>query len=403
MKRNPKVTSALKNAALACASVVAALLLGEGALRLMGFSFPLFWQPDPVTGSALRPGVEGWQREEGLAYVRINRQGLRDREHELAKPQGVYRIAILGDSYAEALQVDVERTFWWLLPRRLEGCGFAAGRQVETLNFGVSTYGTAQELLTLRERVWQYSPDMVLLAFFPGNDVRNNSRALENLKDHPYFSVQDGRLVLDASFRDDPEFRNRRRVTALRAPLHRLRLYQVVRRVRAGDLSKHTHSHNAPIAAALAAGEEARPALVESGLDENVFRAPSDPAWREAWEITDKLVVAVSEETRAHRARFLLVVLSTPGTVYPDPRMRARYAARLRVDTLFYPEERLHRLGAQHGFETLALGPEMQRRAEATRVFLHGFKNTTPGFGHWNENGHALAAELIAARLCQSK
>jgi hypothetical protein len=402
MKRNPKVASALKNAALGCASVVAALLLGEGALRLIGFSFPLFWQPDPVTGSALRPGAEGWQREEGLAYVRINRQGLRDREHELAKPQGAYRIAILGDSYAEALQVDVERTFWWLLPRRLEACGFAAGRHVETLNFGVSAYGTAQELLTLRERVWQYSPDMVLLAFFPGNDVRNNSRALENLKDHPYFSLADGRLVLDASFRDDPGFRNRQRITALRAPLHRLRLYQVLRRARAGDLAKHSHSHNAPIAAALAADEHASTALT-AGLDENVFHAPSDAAWREAWEITEMLVVAVSEEARGHQARFLLVVLSTPGAVYPDPRMRARYAARLRIDTLFYPEERLHRLGARHGFETLALGPEMQRRADATRVFLHGFKNTTPGFGHWNENGHALAAQLIAERLCQSK
>ena len=51
----------------------------------------------------------------------------------------------------------------------------------------------------------------------------------------------------------------------------------------------------------------------------------------------------------------------------------------------------------------VTLNPEMQRRADATRVFLHGFKNSTPGFGHWNENGHALAAELIAARLCQSK
>jgi hypothetical protein len=33
-------------------------------------------------------------------------------------------------------------------------------------------------------------------------------------------------------------------------------------------------------------------------------------------------------------------------------------------------------------------------------VFLHGFPNTRPGFGHWNEAGHALAARLIAARLC---
>ena len=38
--------------------------------------------------------------------------------------------------------------------------------------------------------------------------------------------------------------------------------------------------------------------------------------------------------------------------------------------------------------------------AEDHHVFLHGFKNTKTGEGHWNEQGHRLAGELIAARLC---
>src|SRR5262249_13949995 len=99
-------------------------------------------------------------------------------------------------------------------------------------------------------------------------------------------------------------------------------------------------------------------------------------------------------------ARFVLTILSTPGTVYPDPKLRARYAASLGVSSLFYPEDRLQRLGAEHSFEVLALAPEMQRAADEKGIFLHGFSNTRPGFGHWNGAGHALAAELIAARLC---
>jgi len=43
----------------------------------------------------------------------------------------------------------------------------------------VSSYGTAQELLNYRYYGSKYSPDMVMLAFFAGNDVRNNSKALE--------------------------------------------------------------------------------------------------------------------------------------------------------------------------------------------------------------------------------
>ena len=118
-------SSWIKNAALACASVAVTVVLAEGTLRVAGFSYPNFWQPDPVTGSSLRPGMEGWQRDEGRAYVKISAQGLRDREHSISKPAGTYRIAVLGDSYAEAMQVDVERTFWSLLPKRLASCGFA--------------------------------------------------------------------------------------------------------------------------------------------------------------------------------------------------------------------------------------------------------------------------------------
>src|SRR4051812_21485613 len=390
-------SSWIKNLALAAASVVVAIALGEGALRLVGFSYPNFWRPDAVTGTALAPGMEGWQRDEGRAYVKVSSQGLRDREHALAKPASVYRIAVLGDSYAEAMQVDLERAFWALLPKKLEACGFAGGKRIEPINFGVSGYGTGNELLTLQTRVWSYEPDMVLLAFFPGNDVRNNSPALETEKNYPFFSYKDGKLLADFAFRDDPQFRAKERIALERRSLQELRLYQLLRRVRAGNIAQHFH--NAPVAAAAAAGEK----LTEPGLDEQVFLEPVDPKWRAAWEITDRLVAEASEETRQHGARFMLAVLSTPGSVYPDAGMRARYAKSLGVSSLFYPEERLQRLGQASGFDVIALAPEMQKRADAQKLYFHGFPNTKPGFGHWNEAGHAAAADLIAQRLCRQQ
>src|SRR5437868_7668793 len=288
-------SSWIKNAALVAASVALAVVISEAALRLAGFSYPNFWEPDPLTGSKLRPGMEGWQRDEGRSYVKINSQGLRDREHPVAKPAGTYRIAILGDSYAEAMQVDEERAFWWLLPERLQACRFAGGKKIETINFGVSGYGTGHEYLTLHERAWQYAPDMVLLAFFPGNDVRNNSKALEGEK-RPYFSLKDGKLLLDSAFRDDPEFKEKERISEHRAWLQEARLYQLMRRVRAGNVAQHFH--NAPVAAALASGQK----LTEPGLDEQVFVEPKDARWREAWDITDRLVEATDQETKNHGA-----------------------------------------------------------------------------------------------------
>jgi hypothetical protein len=48
----------------------------------------------------------------------------------------------------------------------------------------------------------------------------------------------------------------------------------------------------------------------------------------------------------------------------------------------------------------LPLAFEMQRLAEASGAYFYGFENTRLGIGHWNVEGHRIAAELIARKLC---
>src|SRR4030095_12174110 len=95
----------------------------EIALRVANFSFPEFYQPDASRGYALRPGIQGWYRKEGEAYVEINSDGLRDREHTKEKPANTLRIAVLGDSYPEAFQVAKEQAFWSVMEQKLQQCG----------------------------------------------------------------------------------------------------------------------------------------------------------------------------------------------------------------------------------------------------------------------------------------
>src|SRR3954462_14479000 len=47
--------------------------------------------------------------------ITINSHGMRDREHIIEKPQGEYRILVLGDSFMEALQIRFEESFPSLL------------------------------------------------------------------------------------------------------------------------------------------------------------------------------------------------------------------------------------------------------------------------------------------------
>src|SRR3982074_1407604 len=133
------------------------LCMSEIFLRVIGYSYPLFYTTDYYRGFALQPGVEGQYQREGGSYVRINSDGLRDREHAKVKPADTARIAVLGDSFSEALPVPMEQSFWSLLEQTLHECNAFPGKKVEVINFGVSGYGTAQELMTLRRRVWDYS------------------------------------------------------------------------------------------------------------------------------------------------------------------------------------------------------------------------------------------------------
>src|SRR6266481_7555898 len=185
------------------------LFMSEIFLRVIGYSYPLFYTTDYYRGFALQPGATGHYQREGESDVRINSDGLRDREHAKTKPEDTVRIAVLGDSFSEAMHVPMEHTFWSLLERKLQECNAFPGKQVEVINFGVSGYGTAQELMTLRQKVWDYSPDLVVLGVTTHNDVSDNSRALSKTEQVPYFTLRNGELVYDASFRDSKAYQRR--------------------------------------------------------------------------------------------------------------------------------------------------------------------------------------------------
>jgi hypothetical protein len=391
---------------LVLGSVLLALAAAEAGLRVAGVSNPNFYQPDPVRGWGLAPGAEGWWLAEGRAYVRINGDGERDVEHAVAKPPGVLRVAVLGDSCTEALQVPVEQTFWKLLEPALASCPALAGRpgeqaaRVEVLNFGVAGYGTAQELLTLRQKVWKYAPDVVVLAFYTGNDVRNNYRRLEQDPGRPYFVPRGpgggpASLALDDSFRSTWGFRLRRSAPA-RA------LYALFNHSRVMGVAKRGKGVvDGWIGAAKARRKETGEALQELGLDNAVYSPPRDDDWRQAWEVTEAILAEMRREVAARGAAFGLLSLSTGMQVHPDPDARRAFMRRLGIADLSYPDRRLAAWGAARGVPTLALAPPLAALAARERVFLHGFPNTAPGEGHWNARGHAAAAPLVAGWLCR--
>lgn len=372
-------------------SVAVALLLAEIGLRLMGFSAPVWHRPDPQLGWTLRPGMTAWFTAEGRAFVRVNDQGRRDRETTLHKPEGVYRIAVLGDSYSEAMQVEREQAYWALLPERLSACGFAPGKKIEVLNFGVSGYGTAQEYIVLESQAIRYRPDLVLLQFTNGNDVGNNSFAIDSEKNRPFYVLEaDGRLRIDESFAGSGSYKASSSLSKelMRSVSDRSRVLQLARSVRSVSFVSKAHADQGG---------------VEQGLEAVVLAPPKDRLWQEAWQITEGLVGMTAGYARKNGAKFLLFTVPYAIQVNPDPRVRAALQSKLGVEDLFYPDRRLAELGKKNGIDVLPLAPRMQRIAEERKLHLHGFRNIGLDRGHWNPEGHRLAADLIAERLCHEK
>ena len=371
------------NALLLLGSCAFALVLAELVLRVIGFSRPIFVHVDPVLGMAHIPGVQAWYTAEGRSYVRINAQGWHDKERPFTKPAGLTRVAILGDSYTDALQVPEDSAFPAILERTLNST--LPGRY-EVLNFGVGGFGTAQELLVLRHYALRYAPDAVILAFTIVNDVSDNSRALKRVDYVPYFRMVDRRLVLDTTFRMSSAFLWRARIIAFLVQHSR-----VAQLARLAMLSARKSDKEDPRSAGVG------PTSVEFGAD-NYRNPPRDSVWAEAWNVTEGLVSLINQECRSRHIPFYLVSLSSGSQVTPDIARRRVLAAALGVPDLFEAERRLERLSIREGFETLALAPLLASQAAATHAYFHGFGEYL-GRGHWNERGHRAAAMLLSAWL----
>ncbi|MBI3341623.1 SGNH/GDSL hydrolase family protein [Candidatus Curtissbacteria bacterium] len=164
-------------------SLIFAVLIFEGMLRLftpkpqnlakLQSSNLFLYENKPGASFVHASGEDGYRNK-----IVFNSSGFRDTDFSLDKNADTVRIAVIGDSYEEALQLPLEDTWQKVMQSQL-----SSTKQVEVYNFGVSGYGTDQEWLTLREKVWKFKPDIVILAFTANDlgDVYKNN--LVYLKD----------------------------------------------------------------------------------------------------------------------------------------------------------------------------------------------------------------------------
>ncbi len=156
----------------------------------------------------------GWRGKQNTTQV-VNTQGyvhevvrnsvgMHDGEHQRQKPENVFRILVIGDSFVEARHVVEAETSHSVLEAYLNSQSSAL--QFEVISAGASAWGPAQALMYYRTEGKFFEPDLVLAYWYPANDLS------DVLPDHrmtfngvncyaPYFVIcEDGQADLTPWF-----------------------------------------------------------------------------------------------------------------------------------------------------------------------------------------------------------
>jgi len=169
----------MKHRLINISCLIVAIFIGLGIIEIYLRIFnpqpirPAMFRIDPVYGMRMIPGLSGYIKEKEYYHTfRLNSLGFRDEEPSLVNEPGTYRIIGLGDSMMWGAGVRQDETYLEQLETMLNKKETSTCYQV--YNFGVTSWGTAQELACFKQQAIGYKPDLVILQYYKGNDLQDN-------------------------------------------------------------------------------------------------------------------------------------------------------------------------------------------------------------------------------------
>ena len=369
-------------------SVVITMLIVEGYLAIAQINAKSFDRYVPGAGSTYLPEAYYRHTKEGFSEGYINSHGFRDYKRTYEKPLNTFRILVLGDSYVEALQVPLDKSFPAILEKTLNESSPSV--KFEVLNLGQSGFGTADEYMRYQNFGVKYNPDLVILAFLTGNDFQDNSKILSQQLGYYFIFDKERNLVLDDSRLVDYE----------KTLSVGKRFFQAVKRhsYLASLVSERIYllryeRQKRQMEEALAKNNENKSQRRISELSPvNIYRHDISDAWKDAFAITKALINKFRDAVEANGSQFVLMTLSNAEQVHPE--LQKQFAKIYGVAFDFeQPERLIEGFARKENITYLKLMPMFREYHLRTGKYLHGFDGSKEG--HWNEHGHRLAAEKI--------
>lgn len=384
-----------QNGLLVLATLTLCFVAWELAFRAFGRPGAIY-DYDPATGlGILIPKNRFTYTKSCLsAQVSTNAAGFHDREFIKEKAPGVIRIAVIGDSFVQAMEVAADKAFPKLLESALK-TEAPAGVTYEVYAFGRSGNGSALNALYLETYALAYHPDLVIHLFYPLNDFRDDSIELTDAYVRQTGDAESRLGKIYPRFLPDGTFDG----AALASDLERQKnerpqrswLSEIARRSAfLAWLKQHSKE--------LLLGWKSAPAANANSnalpVDQEIFLKTRAPLWQQAWATQEALLAYIKSRAESASAHYLLV--SAVDGLRGDGFYREDPAWRPEAMDFDAPERGLAKIADKLGVTYLNLLPEFVAQREQT-----GWPSTFVCDGHWNENGHAWAAAAILNTLKQ--
>jgi lysophospholipase L1-like esterase len=394
-----RARSLLGRLALGLASSALCLVALEGVARVVAARIEDVPTAEGTPIARYHPRL-GWEnapggsqhlvRSEFDVTVAFNEIGMRGPDRALAKPPGVRRVLILGDSFAAGYYAEEHETLRARLETLLNG---RAGGGVEVLNAGVPGYSTDQEYLQYLERGRELEPDAVVVMLFCNDLHFNTTGEGTGGRPKPYFDLLSRSEILlrNVPVPERPEPAAAGDATPP-SPVTPWRGSHAL-----GLLALRTMRGNPALHGRLEAYGLVPPLSPDPPLDFLPFayhgrqeRWAVDDMWNRTRAILGQLRTAVASDGAE------LVVLYVPARFEVNDEAWSWIQARYDPAREWQRGAVVERLGRVLG----PLGiPLVDPRAELSAAE----RSAQPAYlafdGHWNARGNALAAERLAPAL----
>lgn len=380
---------------------IAIFFMGEAIVRIF-YKDRSVLIPDPIFHHVHNKRFKG-QRESPKAespeveyrvMVKFNSYGFRDYEYAFKKPEETTRLIILGDSFVDALEVELEENFVKRMERRLNR-GLGQNRY-EVLNFGLQGYSTVLEYLVLKNIALKFNSDLIITCFY-FNDISDNyiyrQMMVADKNGLPWRVIPPGLRSQGRFYFWGKDFL-----------CAHSRLYGLFRSQYYNLLSKIGIKKGLSNVYYLAQHKwdvDQRASSEAVGLNPYaVFKSDYSPEDERVWGLTYKFLLDIKSLADMSGNKLVLVILPAPDQVAPYEFKEGKKGW-LREENSFISstnmQDRLVRFCHQNKIEVLDVLPALRCASHPEQKLFFDYN------GHFNKRGHQIMADEIYNYLIVNK